>query len=769
MALLQEARNLFSSGLPEQALRIAQNGLAIEPHNEAGLCEVAAASAQALRDFAQAESFWRRAIARDPKSAGMQHGLGLLLASTGRTTEAEPCFRRAIDLQPRFAQAHFCLGRCLADSGQSAAAEQSFRRALALDPRLAPAHLFLGLALFNSGRSAEAEKCYRRAIALDGSLAEAFNYLGALLAQAGRQIEAEECLRRAISLGPEYASAFLNLGALLAERHRDSEAEQCFRRAIACDPGFADAFFKLGRLLNRMRRHEEAEMCFRRTFELDESYADAHVNLGGLLMKLARYAAAESAFRHAVTLDARNATMLPMIVHAATHEVSWQNFEADTGRIGPLLNQNGSHPVEPFVLNAIPGLTPLELRNAAHKFAVETVNVDALSELAPRASQRPRQERIRIGYLSAHFHNHAVAVALAGVLDAHDSDRFTISAYSYGRQAQDEGRQRVRGACAAFRDLQPLADDAAAGLIAADGIDILVDLVGYTSDGRPAISALRPAPVLVNWLGYPGTLGHPRMADYIIGDPIVTPLAHAGHFSESLALMPHCYLPYDRSRCVGPRPGRREVGLPEDGFVFCSFQQFYKLNPPVFDLWCRLLREVPHSVLWLQEPGADAIANLRGEAVARGVDPARLIFAPRVKSSEAYLGRLQLADLALDTYPYTSHSTGSDLLWAGVPLVTTMGETFASRVGASLLNAVGMPELVAGSHEAYFAIARQLALEPDSLGALRARLAGLRPTAPLFDTAQFTRDLERLYREIWQRHQGNASGPIVLAPEGAQC
>lgn len=768
MTLLEQARNLYSSGLPEQALGIAQNGLAIEPHNAAGLYEVAAASAHALRDIAQAESFWRRAIALDPKSAGMQHGLGLLLASTGRGTEAEPCFRRATELQPRFAQAHFCLGRCLAERDQLAAAEQSFRRALALDPRLAPAHLFLGLALFNSGRSAEAETCYRRAIALDGSLAEAFNYLGVLLAQAGRAIEAEECYRRAISVGPEYASAFLNLGTLQAERRRDSEAEQCFRKAIACDPGFADAFFKLGNLLSRMGRHKEAETCFRRTIELDESHADAYVNLGGLLMKLARHAAAESTFRRAIELDARNAAILPMIVYAANVACSWRNFEEDARRIGPLLNQSESLPIVPFPLNAIPGLTPLEHRNAAHKFALETVNVDAFGELVPRARQRPRQDRIRIGYLSAHFHNHAVAIALAGVLEAHDSGSFAISAYAYGRQAEDEGRQRVRGACAEFRDLEPLADDAAAGLIAADGIDILVDLVGYTSDGRPAISALRPAPVVVNWLGYPGTLGHPRMADYIVGDPIVTPLAHAGHFSETLALMPICYHPYDRSRRVGPRPGRQECGLPEDGFVFCSFQQFFKLNPPIFDLWCRLLHEVPGSVLWLQEPGADAVANLRSEAVARGVDPGRLIFAPRVKSSEAYLGRLQLADLALDTYPYTSHSTGSDLLWAGVPLVTMMGETFASRVAASLLNAVGMPELVAGSHEAYFAIARQLALAPDSLKALRARLAGLRQTAPLFDTAQFTRDLERLYREIWQQHQGNASGPIVLTPEGVR-
>jgi predicted O-linked N-acetylglucosamine transferase (SPINDLY family) len=767
MTLLEQARKLYSNGQPERALRAAQSGLAVEPHNEAGLCEVAAASAHAMGDFAQAEAFWRRAIALDASSAGMQHGLGLLLASAGRAAEAEPCFRRAVELQPRFAEAHFCLARCLADRGKLADAEQSFRKALALNPRLALAHLFLGLTLFNSGRSAEAEQCYRRAIALDGGLGEAFNYLGVLLSQAGRDTEAEECFRRAISLAPEYASALLNLGTHLAERRRDAEAEQCFRRAIARDPAFADAYFKLGNLLNQMRRHDEAEMCLRRTIELDANHADACVNLGALLLKRARYAAAEAALRQAIALDERNATMLVMIVYVANLACSWRSFEEDTRQIGALLNRPGLHPVEPFVLNVVPGLTPLEHKDTAHRFATEMVKIDSLRALVPRAGRRPHADRIRIGYLSAHLHEHAVAVALAGVLEAHDSSRFAVSAYSYGRQVEDEMRRRIRGACAAFRDLQPLADDAAAAQIVADGIDILVDLVGYTSDYRPAISALRPAPVLVNWLGYAGTLGHPRMADYIVGDPIVTPLAHAGHFSEWLALMPHCYLPFDRGRSVGARPGRQESGLPEKGFVFCSFQQWYKLNPPIFDLWCRLLREVPDSVLWLQEPGADAAANLRGEAAARGVAPARLIFAPRLKSPSAYLGRLQLADLALDTFPYTSHSTGGDLLWAGVPLVTMIGETFASRVAASLLHAVGMPELVAESHEAYFAIARRLALDPGSLASLRARLAAARLAAPLFDTGRFTRDLERLYLEMWRRHQSGASGPIVLAPEGA--
>ena len=323
-------------------------------------------------------------------------------------------------------------------------------------------------------------------------------------------------------------------------------------------------------------------------------------------------------------------------------------------------------------------------------------------------------------------------------------------------------RQRVQSACELFRELRPLKDEAAARQIADDKIDILVDLVGYTGGCRPGITALRPVPVLVNWLGYAGTLGHSRLADYIIGDPISTPLAHAGHFSESLALMPNCYLPYDRNRTVGARPSRGEAGLPEDGFVFCSFNKGYKLNPETFEVWCQLLREVPQSILWLPWSSDAAVDNLRREAMARGVDPERLFFARLVKSVDEHLGRLQLADLALDTYPYTSHTTGCDALWAGVPMVTRIGETFASRVGASLLHAVGLPELIVEDWAAYFALAKSLALNPGILEAHRGRLAASRLTAALFDTARFTRDLEELYRMIWQQHQNGASGPVVL-------
>jgi predicted O-linked N-acetylglucosamine transferase (SPINDLY family) len=300
--------------------------------------------------------------------------------------------------------------------------------------------------------------------------------------------------------------------------------------------------------------------------------------------------------------------------------------------------------------------------------------------------------------------------------------------------------------------------------VLADEIDILVDLKAYTLDHRLAVSAMRPAPLIVNWLGYPGTLGHARLADYILGDPIVTPLAHAADYTESLALMPHCYQPNDRLRPVGDGMTRAEAGLPEGVFVYCTFNQTYKITPKLFNIWCDILRAVEHSVLWLMRPEQlGAVDNLRREFAARGLDASRLIFGPHL-SVRDHMRRLQCADLALDTFPYTSHTTGSDALWAGVPLVTCMGGTFPSRVAASLLTSAGMPELIAKDWREYAELGIRLGTDAEYHRSLRARLVAARKDAPLFDTAGFTKDLEAIYARMWHDFLRGERCHIVLDP-----
>jgi protein O-GlcNAc transferase len=300
--------------------------------------------------------------------------------------------------------------------------------------------------------------------------------------------------------------------------------------------------------------------------------------------------------------------------------------------------------------------------------------------------------------------------------------------------------------------LRRLDDAQAAQQVLADEIDILVDLKGYTENSRVQIFALRPAPVQVSWLGYPGTLGNRKLADYLVGDPVVSPLEHAEHYSERLALMPHCYQPNDAKREVGKRPSRAEAGLPPEGFVFCSFNRSYKLTPAILDIWCKLLHDVPGSVLWLLQGTPESQRNILQEAAKRGVDGQQLVFAPHLPPA-SHLGRLQLADLALDTYPVTSHTTASDALWAGVPLVAWLGETFVSRVSSSIVTAAGLPELVTPHAESYYRLALQLAREPARLKKIRTALAHNRDSCPLFDSARFVRDLEDLYRRMWDDHE----------------
>jgi predicted O-linked N-acetylglucosamine transferase (SPINDLY family) len=407
----------------------------------------------------------------------------------------------------------------------------------------------------------------------------------------------------------------------------------------------------------------------------------------------------------------------------------------------------------------------MQQRECARHFAEHCSGAYLLRPPLHETASRADSGRLRLGYLSSDFQSHAVSFLLAEVVELHDRKRFETIGYSCGPDDGTAFSRRIRGAFDRFRDIRTFPSEAAARRIVEDSVDILVDLNGHTRRGRPRIFALRPAPVQVNWLGYPGTMGAERIADYIIGDPVVTPLAHAAFYSETLALMPHCYQPNDRQRRIGPPTTREAHGLPEEGFVFCSFNQGYKIAPNIFDLWGRLLAAVPGSVLWLLECNSDAAReNLRSEAALRGIAPERIVFAPKLPPAE-HLGRLRLADLMLDTFPYTSHTTGSDALWVGLPLVTRLGETFASRVAGSLLRAAELPELVTATFDGYFNLALGLAEHPMKLAAVKDRLAARRLVCPLFDSARFTRDLERLFERMWENHLAGRKERIVLADE----
>ena len=437
----------------------------------------------------------------------------------------------------------------------------------------------------------------------------------------------------------------------------------------------------------------------------------------------------------------------------------WDDFDAWQPLALQALDDPDAAALSPFHLLSLPGITAAQQQHCSTRWMTARLLASAASrallaaEFAAEAvlagGAVSPHTRIRIGYLSGDFQQHATALLMVEMLEAHDLDRFELHAYSYGADDGLGMRQRLTLPFERFNDITALDDLQAARAIHADGIDILVDLKGYTAGTRTALLTYRPAPLQVSFLGYPGTLGG-GFCDYLVSDRFVTPAGASADYSEALARMPHSYQPHGRSAAIGTAPTRAEAGLPAEGLVLCCFNQAYKFTPEVFDIWCDLLAQTPGSVLWLLRT-EQAEGNLRREAMQRGIAPHRLVFADDRPQAE-HLARLQLADLVLDTSPYNAHTTASDALWAGVPLVTCAGDTFASRVAGSVLHAVGLAELVTHSLEDYAALAAALVADPPRLQRLREQLARQRLAAPLFDVAAYTLDLESLYAGMWARH-----------------
>ncbi len=440
----------------------------------------------------------------------------------------------------------------------------------------------------------------------------------------------------------------------------------------------------------------------------------------------------------------------------------WEALDEWRVKIRGVLGREEARQVSPFLLLALSGVGAEEQRRCSElwiwdQLAEARLERPNLDFTYPRSPGR----KLRLGYLSADFHEHATALLMVELFECHDHERFEIYAYSYGADDGKGMRQRLETAFDRFTDIRALSAIDAARAIHRDEVDILIDLKGYTQGSRSAILAFRPAPIQVNYLGYPGTLGG-DFCDYLVTDAFVTPPQAAADYSEAFAYMPDSYQPHGRCGVIGRRPSRADAGLPERGFVFCCFNQAYKITPEIFDVWCRMLLCMPDSVLWLlNSPMAEG--NLRREAFHRGITAERIVFAADRPQSE-HLGRLQLADLVVDTAPYNAHTTASDALWAGVPIVTCAGETFPSRVAGSVLKAIGLEELVTSDLDQYFELALSLASDAGKLAALKQKLAANRMGSALFGIRGYTRHLETLYDRMWRKHlAGERPGPISAA------
>lgn len=587
------------------------------------------------------------------------------------------------------------------------------------------------------------------------------------LAQAQRKLgqlaDAAESARRVLSMdaepGPTQMARRL-LASTLAGQGLAEQAADALQPLIDANVADPEVYLEAGDARVQARQFVVALQLFMRAAQLKPHAPEAHIGLGNCFERLGMPSSASECFRTASILDPRNTQVLGSAVHMAMHACRWTDLDADLVQLTARLKDGGALLPMPFSHLSFPGSTAAEHRQtAAHFWKTQTAGTQPLRQRSP---QQRKPGRLRVGYLSNDFHEHATSRLIIEVLERHDRERVEVFLYSYGVDDGSDLRRRVIASSEHFIEMATMAPRAMAERIHADHIDILIDLKGYTQGCRSAVLGYRPAPIQVNWLGFPGTLASP-LVDYIITDPVVTPLNMAADYDEKFAYLRHTYQPNDRQRPVGSVPTRAACGLPEDGVVFCCFNNTYKITPALFDRWCRLLTQVPGSVLWLLEANMEARDNLLREAQARGIDAARIVFAPKADIA-AHLARLSLADLVLDTLPYNAHTTASDALWVGVPVITCPGDTFAARVAASLVTATGVTDTIASSLDEYEAIALRLAQDAAARRALRERLVAARLNCPLFDTTSFASNLEALYLRMLERRQTSLAPSHLATP-----
>jgi protein O-GlcNAc transferase len=752
------ARRSFERQQYTDAVAACEQLLRREPPRPQVLALLGAAR-QASGNVAASIEAYRECLALDPTNAEVHNNLGTALDRAGQLREAIASFQSAAALKPDYLQAHRNLGKVLRQAGELAAAREALKRALALAPNDPVTLTLLGFVLTDLGDLREAIGCFERAVAIAPAFAEAHHGLGRARLFSGEADSARGHFERALALNPELPEPRLLWGRVLLRRGDPAGAAAAFRRALRSCPSSPELHYQLATALVACGSIEGALPSYEAALALDPDHDAAHLGRGWALARHGRFPQAIASLERACALRSRDGHALSEALFAYACVCDWTNAE----RIGQRLRElpGGLESANPAAVQALSD-DPSEHLRVARGYASRI-------EHAPPLPLEPRQDhdRIRIAYVSRDFHAHATSYLMAELFELHDRMQFEILGVSFGPADQSTIRRRIARACDQFIDVTTYSDGQIAAWLREQEVDIAIDLKGYTGFARPRIFAYRPAPVQVSYLGYPGTMGAPFI-NYLIADEFLIPDKEQRCYSESIAYLPDSYQVNDRRRAVSPwRPSRRDAGLPEEGFVFCCFNSSWKITAPVFDVWMRLLRSVGGSVLWLLEDNPDASARLREHASTRGVAPERLVFCGRT-GNEAHLSRQSLGDLFLDTLPVNAHTTASDALWMGLPIITCAGRAFPGRVAGSLLRAAGLSELVTSSLAEYEQTALALATDRERLRTIRARLSERREELPLFDTPRFCRNLEAVYREMWRLHREGVAPQTIRATSCAR-
>ena len=739
VVLVNRANSLRSLNRPAEALAGYDKVVAKEPAYAEGHYN----RALVLVDLGRVEdalAAYDQAVVLRPAFTSALVNRGNLLRGLQRTDEALASYTTALAGEPANVSGLYNRGVTLADMQRTDEALASYAEALAIAPAFAPALINWANILRAKNRQQEALKGYDAAIAIEQRNAEMHFGRGVLLGELGRTDDALESYMAALQIKPDYVEAFYNRGLIFQDAQQWGESLFSYDRAIALRPNYTEALNNRGVILQVFRRWDEAIAVFDKAIAANPNYAEAYFNRS--YVRWEKKKGDPQAIRdleRALVLNPDYPYARGDLLHLKMHLGDWDGLARERAEIDAGVRA-GQPIVRPFVYQAIS-------ESAADLQACSVQYTARHFPTKPMGRADGSHAKIRVGYVSADFREQATAYLTVGLFEMHDKDKFEIFAFDNGGDDGGPTRKRLNAVFDRVIDISGMSDAVAATRIGVEGIDILVNLNGYFGDPRMGIFQRKPAPIQVNYLGFPATLGADFM-DYIVADPIVIPEAEQGYYTEKVVYLPDSYQVNDSKRPIANEtPSRGDCGLPENAFVFCNFNQSYKLTPPAFAGWMKLLDEVEGSVLWIIESTPQLAANLRREAARFGISSNRLIFAPHIEVGK-HLARLKLADLFLDARPYNAHTTASDALWAGLPLITCRGTAFPGRVAASVLTAAGLPELVTETMDEYYALALKLARDPELLASIRRKLADNRATCALFDTDRYRRHLESAYETM---------------------
>lgn len=696
----------------------------------------------------EAKPIYESVLKAFPQHADAMNLLGVIANQLGNSAQAIQLISKSIQLNPNEVGYRINFANVLRALNQFEAALENINHVIHVNPNIADAHNNRGVILKSMGLHSEALSSYDDAIRLMPNHADFIINRIRTLQVLRKENQGLNEINELIANQPNCSQAYLLRGQLLQSLNRHTEAIQSFDIALQLNLNDSEAFNARGVSYENLRQFDAALVNYEQSISINPNYAGAYINRGNILNKQQRLDESIKSYEAAHRLNPDSDYLHGIILHNRMRLCDWNDFEESVKKIERIKEDQK-------VIMCIPVLAAVDSlsvhRHVAQTWASGQYPADAsLGEL----SKYSPKDKIRIGYVSSDFRQHPVSQLLAGVIESHNRDRFELFAFSSGPDTQDSLRKRMQKAFDHFIDISQQSDHEVAALARKLEIDIAIDLGGHTRDSRIGVFSCRAAPIQVGYLGYPGTLGAEYM-DYLIADQMIIPEGLRHHYAEKIVYLPS-YQPNDVTReSTALSMARRDYGLPEQGIVFCCFNEPYKIIPQVFNSWMRILQAVQGSVLWLRRGHPAAVANLKHEAVTRGIDPSRLLFADRVPSITEHLARHRLADLFLDTFPYNAHTTASDALWAGLPVLTRVGDSFASRVAASLLRAIGLPELITETSEAYEALAIALATDPERLTQVKSKLGQNRLTAALFDTKKYTLSLEKAYQAMYDRYQAD--------------